>query len=185
MKGSLAVLALTTLLSGCVAEERVVYVQSGPPPESAAEVVAVAPGPDHVFIRGHWEWNGSRYAWVHSRYLHRPRALAVWVEGHWQSSPRGWYWQEGAWVDAQRVGKVKRARIYGAPGVPAAPPVVVEEGTAEVPLGAAPPAQTEAPPAQANVPPAPSYMPPPPPANRPPPPGAPGGIGPQRYTVGY
>jgi hypothetical protein len=178
---SAAVLALAPLVGGCVDEDRVVYVRSVPPPE-AAEVVAVSPSPNTFYARGHWEWDGSHYVWRPSRYIHRPHARAVWVEGHWQSSPRGWFWEPGHWAE---VGKVKGPRVYSVPATPAAPPTVVEEQ--------APPAQVEeefaTPPGgaatapKAAVPAAPTYLPPPPPANPPPPPGAQAVPVPQRYVA--
>jgi hypothetical protein len=161
MNGRLAAFALlsaSALLGGCVEEERVVYVHSVPPPEDAAEVVAVTPGPNQVYLAGHWEWDGNRYVWAQSHYARRPHPHAVWLEGHWQSSQNGWFWQKGHWVG---IGKAK-------PRVIAAPPAQVE---VQVPQ--------QAPPTQGDVPPAPTYLPPPPPATPPPPPAA----TPQRYVT--
>jgi WXXGXW repeat (2 copies) len=163
-------LAVSAVLSGCVDEERVVYVRSVPAPE-AAEVVAVAPGPGYYYARGHWEWNGSHYVWKQSRYIRRPHAHAVWVEGHWQSSPQGWYWQAGHWAEA---GRMHGPHVYTVPAAPApaAPPAVIEEDgppAGQVEEDFATPPQGQAAPKHA-VPPAPTYLPPPPPASRPSPP---------------
>jgi hypothetical protein len=160
------VLALSAVLSGCVEEDRVAYVQSVPPPE-AAEVVAVAPTPDHVFIRGHWEWNGTRYVFKRGRYIRRPHDYAVWVEGHWQNTDRGWYWQGGHWGEAQA-----RKVVVGAPHVYATPPPATAEVEEDDGTAAATP--------RAAVPPAPAYLPPPPPPSRALPPGA---AQPQRYVA--
>jgi hypothetical protein len=175
-----AVLAASTILCGCVVEERVAYVHFPPPPE-AAEVVAVAPTPDRVYIRGHWEWEGSRYVWVGSRYIRRPNPHAAWVEAHWQSSPRGWYWQNGHWAESHK------AKVSGtSTPFTTAPSVTVQGSSPEVQVEVEPAQpQTAAP---AGLPPAPTYMPPPPPANPPAPPSQnppPSGAAPvpQRYLV--
>jgi WXXGXW repeat (2 copies) len=167
--------ATSALLTGCVEEDRVVYVRSAPAPE-AAEVVAVAPGPGYFYARGHWEWNGSRYVWKQSRYIHRPHAHAAWVEGHWQSSQHGWYWEQGHWAEA---GRAHGPHVYAVPAAPAGPPAVIEEAppAGEVEEDFATP-QTQSGPNRA-VPPAPTYLPPPPPAGRPAPPA---GV-PQRYVA--
>jgi hypothetical protein len=149
-----AIVAASTIFSGCVDEDRVVYVKSVPPPD-AAEVVTVAPGPDYVYVRGHSEWNGSHYVWAAGRYLRQPYPRAVWVEAHWQSSPRGCYWQPGHW------GAPKEKRPAS---TTAAPPTIIDESPT--------PAQANPAAPPVSVPPAPTYLPPPPPTNRPPPPGA-------------
>jgi hypothetical protein len=149
-----AVLAASTVLSGCVEEERVAYVRPAPSPE-AVEVVAVAPGPDNVYVRGHWEWDGSRYVWVISRSIRRPSPHAVWIPAHWQNSPHGWYWQAGRWAG----GRKEKPSVVATPA-----PVIIEESSPAAPANPAAPA--------ASVPPAPTYLPPPPPANPPPPPAA-------------
>jgi hypothetical protein len=181
MMGRLAlpvVLAASVMLGGCIDEDRVVYVRSAPPPE-AAEVVAVSPGPDHLYIRGHWEWDGTHYVWKHSRYLRRPNDRAVWVEGHWQSSEMGWFWQPGHWTDVAGR-KVRAPRVVVAP---AAPQAEEEEGSpgaqVEVPFATPQPSQAPRSRGASQVPPAPTYMPPPPPAAPPPPAGA----SPQRYVA--
>jgi len=157
------------MLSGCYAEDdEMMVVRSAPPPE-AAEVVAVSPGPDHVFIRGHWEWNGSRYVWKHGRYLRRPSDRAVWVEGHWQSSELGWFWQAGHWAEVQGH-RVRAPRVITTPA-----PEIVEEGQGGMELATPHPTKP--------VPPAPTYMPPPPPASPPPPPSGATPATPQRYVA--
>jgi len=149
-----ALLAASTVLDGCVEEERVVYVRPAPLSPGAAEVVATAPGPDTVYVRGHWEWDGSRYVWAVSRLVRRPLPHAVWVEAHWQNSPQGWYWQAGHWAGGHK----EKTPV-------AAAPAIIEESPPAAPANPAAPA--------ASVPPAPTYLPPPPPANPPPPPVAP------------
>ena len=92
-------IALTALpwLGGCLAPPPgVVYVRTAPPPPRT-EYLAVAPGPDFVWIRGYYRWEGNDYVWVPGHYERRPRARSRWVAGHWRHSRHGWYWIDGHW----------------------------------------------------------------------------------------
>jgi len=165
----------TVFAAGCIAEEHEAYVGEVPE-QDATEVVDVASAPGSAYAPAHWEWNGSRYVWARARFLVRPQPNAHWVEAHWQSSPRGWYWQEGHWIEARPARAHRHLNHAPTPTVPPEPP----EGAG--------PQEEGAPAADPNVPPAPTYAPPPPPATMPPPP--PGAM-PQHYlqqpqpSVGY
>jgi hypothetical protein len=73
----------------------VVMVQSVPPPERV-EVMAVAPSPNHLWIRGHWAWQGGGWAWMPGHWEVR-QVGHEWVPGHWQHHGNGSYWVEGHW----------------------------------------------------------------------------------------
>lgn len=96
------VLLATVLSSACAVRETVVEtptsaeveVASDPPPERV-EVVAVAPSPEHVFIRGHWRWERG-WVWEAGHWEVR-RAGHEFVVGHWARRPRGWLWVPGHW----------------------------------------------------------------------------------------
>ena len=92
---ALAACVLFSLSSlGCSGE---VVVRTAPPPERE-EVVAVAPSPQHFWVRGHWAWNGGGYNWVPGHWEIR-RPTAVWQPGRWRESGGGWVWVEGRWVE--------------------------------------------------------------------------------------
>ena len=93
-----AFLAAAALVAACVPPppHGVVYVRVAPP-APVYEEIAVAPGPEFVWIRGHHRWEGERYVWVPGHYERRPHVRARWVEGHWRHSRQGWYWVEGHW----------------------------------------------------------------------------------------
>ena len=74
----------------------VVYVSTGPPP-FRTEYVGVAPGPDHIWVRGFHQWDGVSYVWVPGHFERRPRAGAKWVDGRWRHNRRGWFWVAGHW----------------------------------------------------------------------------------------
>ena len=72
-------------------------VVRSPPPPDREEVAGGAPSPDHIWVRGKWQWNGESYAWSPGRWeLSRPDA--VYVQGHWRSIAGGWVWVEGRWA---------------------------------------------------------------------------------------
>ncbi|MEO6210458.1 MAG: hypothetical protein ABIQ10_10075 [Gemmatimonadaceae bacterium] len=85
-------------LAGCAsapAQGGRVYIRQGPPPVRR-EVIVERPGPDFVYIRGHWGYGGGAYAWVPGRW-DRPDGRRRWQEGHWAHDRYGWYWIEGRW----------------------------------------------------------------------------------------
>jgi len=67
------------------------------PPRVRVERRTVAPSPNHVWIGGHYRYEGRRYVWEGGRWEMGPRAGAVWVPGHWRHTRRGWYWVDGHW----------------------------------------------------------------------------------------
>jgi hypothetical protein len=101
-----AVLASTTLVSGCVVRGRArvtaepVYVVDEAPPPPRRERVTVRPG--HVWIRGRWENVGGRWEW-RAGYWQRERVGHVWEPGHWEQRGRRYYWVEGRWTAGRRT----------------------------------------------------------------------------------
>jgi len=74
----------------------VIYAPSGPP-AAQVEVIGTAPGPDFVWIHGHYRWEAIHYVWGAGQWERRPHASAAWVDGRWMHHSNGWYWQEGHW----------------------------------------------------------------------------------------
>jgi hypothetical protein len=72
-----------------------VVVTQAPPP-AQAEVVPVAPSVDHVWIRGHWHWDGAAWVWRPGHYEIR-RGFA-WVPAHYEQRGPNWIYIEGHWV---------------------------------------------------------------------------------------
>ena len=94
--GGIGTAALLTGCAGPPPARGVVYVDVAPPAEQI-EVVGVAPSAQHLWIRGHYQWNGSSYSWVPGHWEARPRARAKWVPGRWRRYNARWYWVEGHW----------------------------------------------------------------------------------------
>jgi hypothetical protein len=74
-----------------------VYVREGPPPVRE-EVIIRQPGPDYVWIRGHYVYGrGGGYDWVPGRWVRPEGRRSRWVDGHWAHDRHGWYYIEGHW----------------------------------------------------------------------------------------
>ena len=66
-----------------------------PPPEDI--VAGVSPGADYLWVKGYYNWDGSRYEWVPGSWVRTPRESTVWVPAHWQPSSGGYVWVPGSW----------------------------------------------------------------------------------------
>ncbi len=67
------------------------------PPAPRLETRAVAPGPHHVWLGGHWSWNGRTHVWIAGSWKLPPSAHASWVAGRWSRRSKGWIWVPGRW----------------------------------------------------------------------------------------
>jgi len=71
-----------------------VVVQQAPPPE-IVEVQPARPSPGHVWINGHWYWNGVRYQWAGGHWENgRGRG---WERAHYERRGPGWVFVQGRW----------------------------------------------------------------------------------------
>jgi WXXGXW repeat (2 copies) len=67
------------------------------PPPLRAEAAPPAPSALAMWQPGHWNWDGTQYAWVAGHYDERPSPSANWTPGYWQQGPAGWTWINGYW----------------------------------------------------------------------------------------
>jgi len=67
------------------------------PPKARVEVRTVSPGPNYVWISGHWTWKNSSYVWASGHWTPKPSPKAVWVKGHWKKRHGNWIWVPGHW----------------------------------------------------------------------------------------
>ncbi len=67
------------------------------PPRDRVEVITVAPGPNHVWIPGHWRRERNQWDWVPGRWARLEPSYRTWVPGHWKRDRHGWFWEEGHW----------------------------------------------------------------------------------------
>lgn len=89
-----SVILLGTVLTACGGGY--VVAAYGPPPPRYG-VVGVAPGPGYVWTEGYWNLSGGQWAWVGGRWMHAPRAHAVWVAPEWRHEGRGYRFYRGHW----------------------------------------------------------------------------------------
>jgi hypothetical protein len=54
------------------------------------------PSNNHVWINGDWVYSNQTHAYKQKNgYWHKPHHSQTYVAGHWQSSPKGYYWKPG------------------------------------------------------------------------------------------
>lgn len=95
----LAVLAQLPLLAAPAAAQQVGIEVGVAPPPLRAEAVPPPPSAAHVWVPGHWQWNGVRWGWHRGHYARRPTPAAYWVQGAWVPMPNGhWRWAPGHWA---------------------------------------------------------------------------------------
>ncbi len=85
----------TPSTAGVAPPGAVPYVDQAPPP-APVETVAVAPGPDYIWIGGEWVWHGG-WVWAGGHWDHPPYPHAVWVSGRCWHDGHGWHAQHGHW----------------------------------------------------------------------------------------
>ena len=66
------------------------------PPPVKKEIRTVKPGPNFVWISGHWKWSAGRYVWLTGRWV-KKKPGRNWVAGHWTRRGKHWVWVKGHW----------------------------------------------------------------------------------------
>jgi hypothetical protein len=76
-----------------------VIVAPNPPPPPRAEAPPPSPGPEMVWMSGHWTWKpeARNYVWLEGKYATPPRPRAAFVPGRWVQRTEGWIWEDGRW----------------------------------------------------------------------------------------
>jgi len=67
-----------------------------------------APKKNHVWVAGHWKWDGNKYVWVKGHWK-KTKPGHVWVAGHWAKVKTGYKWVPGHWAPARKKA-VRRRR---------------------------------------------------------------------------
>jgi WXXGXW repeat (2 copies) len=98
VRAALVGLGTGLLLTSCVVRPVVVRTPP-PPPPPRAEVIVPQPGPAHVWIAGHWAWDGraGAYVWRPGYWAVPEAPTQVWVPAHWAARAGGYVWVEGHW----------------------------------------------------------------------------------------
>lgn len=74
-------------------------VKKAPPPPRRANMRPHMRRPGYVWIPGTWRFSDRyhRYVWVDGFWT-RSRPHQRWVQGHWATTPIGWYFVSGYWM---------------------------------------------------------------------------------------
>ena len=68
-----------------------------PPPPPIIEAVLASPGPQYVWVAGHWRWYSRSWVWAPGAWILPPRRGVEWVEGRWGRRFGRTVWVEGHW----------------------------------------------------------------------------------------
>ena len=66
------------------------------PPVERVEVIPVAPSPAHVWIKGHWHWNGVEWIWNPGKYVVAKAGLK-WYPPQYVERGGAFYFVAGHW----------------------------------------------------------------------------------------
>lgn len=66
------------------------------PPPPRTEMRSVKPGPNFVWIPGHWKWSHGDWVWIGGHWTKR-KPGKVWVPGHWVKRGGRYHWVPGHW----------------------------------------------------------------------------------------
>lgn len=67
------------------------------PPADVVEEMGTSPGYNYVWVKGHWQWDGSQWVRIHGQWVLKPSDSALWVPGYWTKHHDHWRWTEGYW----------------------------------------------------------------------------------------
>jgi hypothetical protein len=120
---------------------RVVVVQQ---PVATEVPPPAAPGPDYVWVSGHWEWDtsGGRWVWYGASWQRPPAPNAVWQAGYWSQQGPSWVWVHSHWAVPNNAGQPASANQPPPPAPTSAPQAAQPAGDPVQPVVVA-----EAPPA--------------------------------------
>lgn len=96
---AIALIAVSPLMA------KTVYVQEAPtyvfvesePPQEIAEAMTPSPGPDYVWLKGAWNYEGNQWMWRNGHWVVKPHPNAEWTAGYWKRKHHHWVWVPGFW----------------------------------------------------------------------------------------
>ena len=80
-----------------------VRITTGRPPAPRYERRVERPGPDHVWVKGFWNWDGGRWRWVNGRWDRPAVADGYWIPARYIRTTRGYIYEPGHWSNQQIV----------------------------------------------------------------------------------
>ncbi|MBT8495107.1 MAG: YXWGXW repeat-containing protein [Deltaproteobacteria bacterium] len=114
--GLAALVALTSIASGCVVKGKAGVTASGTvtvvdqqPPPPRYERPPAREG--RVWLRGHWQWRNGQWVWRRGSWV-RPRRGHHWEPGHWVLRSGRYHFVRGRWVRGRARAATPPRRDY-------------------------------------------------------------------------
>lgn len=79
-----------------------IRISNEAPPRIRRERTPVRPDREHVYIKGHWDWQGDQWVWVSGRWERPSSRSNRWIAARYVRDGRAWRYEPGHWSD-QRV----------------------------------------------------------------------------------
>ena len=101
-----------------------VIIVRTPPPPPRVDVRPARPSHRHIWVEGHWRYQGGNYVWIPGHWEAPPRAHAVYIQPHWERRSEGPIPQEVAEIltdEQETIWLVHQAlapHFHGRPGGP-------------------------------------------------------------------
>lgn len=86
-------------------------LQIGVPPPPLRYEVVPQPRRHHIWVPGHWQWNGYQHVWVVGHW-ERERPGYYYTQPAWVQVGSGWEYRAGGWGDRDRDGIPNRYDRY-------------------------------------------------------------------------
>ncbi len=84
------------------------------PPPPQVEVQGTAPSPNHRWLPGYWQWNGSRHVWQAGHWAEPPEPGMLWDAPKWENHGGKWAFVDGRWHPSPAAATV----VYEPPTTP-------------------------------------------------------------------
>ena len=94
----------------------------GPPPPPRVEVQVARPSPNHIWIAGHYAWEGGTHVWIGGHWAIPPQPGYVWEPARWVNNGGQYMYYRGHW----RHGAPPQPTVVYEPPAETGPPVDVE-----------------------------------------------------------
>ena len=104
IRATLSLLLVLGLAAACVPPGTTPAVVAAnpnpPPPPVRTEVIPKPPVSEEPLIwePGHWDWDGSGYAWREGEWIKRAGHGTAWQDGYWTNQNGSWAWLPAHWM---------------------------------------------------------------------------------------
>ncbi len=74
-----------------------IRIATSAPPHARREVIPQRPDRDSVWIKGYWNWEGSRWAWTNGRWERPEQRSHKWVAPRYVREGKAWRYEPPHW----------------------------------------------------------------------------------------